>query len=31
MNDDVEDFYTNSMPNESRCSSFKLVVLVQKS
>ena len=28
MHDDVECFYTNSIPNESRCSSFEVVVIV---
>ena len=30
MNDDVEGVYTNSRPNESRCSSFEVVFWVQK-
>ena len=31
MNDDVEGFYTNSIPNQSRCTSFEVVVLAQES
>ena len=30
MNDDVQAFYTNSIPKESQCTSFDVVVLVQK-
>ena len=30
MHDDVESFYTNSIPNESRCTSFEVGFLGSK-